>query len=101
MHLWDDKEQQLYAAVYYFGYVSACFFLMLAIVMIIFMRAVIPAEAGPHPQSCVWYRIEGFRLIRMFQSKPKQKVYRRGYHTRYTLGAVILSTNHSRVTRRN
>ena len=43
---WGSSQQRLFEAVYYLGFISACFFLLLGIVMIIFMKAVVPEEVA-------------------------------------------------------
>lgn len=50
-NLWDNEKQNLFMAVYYLGFISAAFFLILAIVMIVFMKAVIPDEVAGTSQS--------------------------------------------------
>lgn len=45
-HQWGGSKQTVFLAVYYLGFVSAGSFLLLGIVMIVFMRAVVPEEVA-------------------------------------------------------
>lgn len=46
-HQWGGPKQRVFLAVYYLGFISAGSFLLLGIVMIIFMKAVVPEEVAP------------------------------------------------------